>query len=143
MAKPLTNRFVIVLEKRQEPGPALNATAHMAAGLSALLESKSKLEEARFKDYIDEDQKRYASISDHPFIVLKGKASHIRRLMEEATKNDLPCVVFLDTMTIGTFEEQHQKTATTKTDDLVFLGACLFGPEEVVKEMTRRFSLWR
>lgn len=71
--QPTTHRFVAVLNKKIEPGRAMNALAHMAAGLSALVPDKESL---RFDAYIDKDGGEHKSISDNPFIVLSSDNSN-------------------------------------------------------------------
>ena len=48
-----------------------------------------------------------------------------------------------DTMTIGTFNEQIERTKQKKEDDLVYYGIVLFGDWDKVSELTRKFSLWK
>jgi hypothetical protein len=44
-------------------------------------------------------------------------------------------------MTVGTSEEQIARTAEIPEAELEYWGICLFGETEVLKEMTRKFSL--
>jgi len=47
-----THRFVTVLNKKIEPGRAMNAVAHMAVGFTALY---TNVDELRFDTYFDKD----------------------------------------------------------------------------------------
>ena len=50
---------------------------------------------------------------------------------------------FTNTMTIGTYLEQIERTKQTKEEELIYYGIVLFGDWEKVTELTRKFSLWR
>ncbi|GGI78365.1 DUF2000 family protein [Legionella impletisoli] len=50
---------------------------------------------------------------------------------------------FTDTMTIGTYQEQIERTAETKEDNLIYYGIVLFGNWEKVTQLTKKCSLWR
>ncbi len=143
MGESAKRRFACVLDKSLEIGMAFNAVGHLAAGLVAMASRSDEMGLMDFKDYVDNEGSIYPSISDHPFIVLKGKQSHIRQLRQNLQEQHAPFVMFLDTMTIGTWQEQHQKTKETKTDNLVVYGITVFGDEDRVRELTKKFSLWR
>jgi hypothetical protein len=46
-------------------------------------------------------------------------------------------------MTEGTWEDQKARTLVTKPDEIIFYGIVLFGPKEIVTEMTKKLSLWK
>ncbi|MFO2600298.1 DUF2000 family protein, partial [Legionella pneumophila serogroup 1] len=50
---------------------------------------------------------------------------------------------FTDTMTVGSYQEQIERTAQVKENDLIYYGIVLFGDWDVVTELTRKCSLWR
>ena len=59
--QPLTHKFVAVLNKKIPEGKAMNALAHMAAGLVA---AYPELKEMRFDSYFDQDGNDHQSISE-------------------------------------------------------------------------------
>lgn len=134
-------KFVAVLNKKIETGKLMNALGHMAVGFSALYPDKDKLD---FDNYIDKDGAVHPSISDNPFIVLAAdNANQIRTLRNALTEKNIPFTDFIDTMTVGTAEEQKQRTKETAESELEYYGICFFGDSEDLRELTKKFSLWR
>jgi hypothetical protein len=138
---PTTHRFIAVLNKKIEPGRAMNALGHMAVGFSALYPDKEAL---RFDMYIDKDGSEHKSISDNPFIVLSSDNSNqIRTLRNKLIENNIPFNDFTNTMVEGTFAEQKQRTSETPELELEYYGICFFAEETQARELTKKFSLWK
>lgn len=139
--KPLTHKFVAVLNKKIPVPNLMNALGHMSAGLSA---SYSNIPEMRFDSYFDKDGGNHKSISDNPFIILSADNSNkIRALRNILIEKGIHFVDFTSTMTVGTYVEQQQRTKETPELELEYYGLCLFGEISQVNELTRKFSLWR
>ncbi|MGX9523010.1 DUF2000 domain-containing protein [Vibrio mediterranei] len=134
-----SKRFVAVLSKKMDIGRTVNVLGHISVGLSNLLTP----DDAVYVDYTDCDGNLYKNISRYPFIVLKANNSHkIRKLREEAIAHDLKFSVFIDTMIEGGSTIQQANTNKTAEADLNYLGICLFGETKVIKELTKKFSLY-
>ncbi len=139
--KPLTHKFVAVLNKKISINLLMNALGHMAAGLSA---SYPNIPEMRFDSYIDKDGGDHKSISDNPFIILEADNSNkIRTLRNALVEKGIHFVDFTSTMTVGTYLEQQQRTKETPEAELEYYGICLFGEINQINELTRKFSLWK
>ncbi len=139
--RPLTYKFVAVLNKKIPVPNLMNALGHMAAGLSA---SYQNIPDMRFDSYVDQDGGIHKSISDNPFIILAADNSNkIRTLRNSLIEREIHFVDFTSTMTVGTYFEQQQRTKETPEAALEYYGICLFGPIEQINELTRKFSLWR
>jgi hypothetical protein len=137
----LTHKFVAVLNGKIPTGVLMNALAHMAAGLSA---SYPNISEMRFDSYFDKDGGEHNSISDHPFIILKAENSNqIRSLRQDLIANNIHFVDFTDTMTVGTYQEQKDRTKQTPEAKLEYYGLCMFGDKILLSTFTKKFSLWR
>lgn len=139
MNTPIQNKLVAVLNKSIEPGKVMNALAHMCVGLGAVI-GKSEL---RLTDYRDADGGLHPFISEMPFIILSDNSNKIRKLREQALAQDILLNDFTDTMTVGTYQEQIEKTGLTKEENLIYYGIVLFGDWARVTELTRKCSLWR
>lgn len=119
----------------------MNALGHMAAGLTALFQDFTPL---RLDTYVDRDGGEHKSISDNPFIVLSAdNSNHIRTLRNELKTQNIPFTDFTDTMTVGTFAEQKKRTSETPEIELEYYGICFFGPDETLRPLTKKFSLWK
>ncbi|UTM59521.1 DUF2000 domain-containing protein [Photobacterium sp. CCB-ST2H9] len=133
-------RFVVVLNKKLELGRTLNVLGHISVGLSAQLEQGM----AHYVDYTDKDGQVHPSLSHYPFIVLKADNSNkIRNVREAALAKGVTFTDFTHTMTDGGSLHQQAVTAETAEADLEYMGIGLFGDAEMLKEMTRKFSLYR
>ena len=138
--QPLTHKFVAVLSKKISDGQAMNALAHMTAGLVA---SYPELSEMRFNSYFDQDGNDHQSISDHAFIILKAKNSNkLRTFREELIEQGIHFVDFTNTMTVGTHLEQKERTSQTPEVELEYFGICAFGKIVDLNQLTKKFSLW-
>ncbi|KTD72785.1 DUF2000 domain-containing protein [Legionella tucsonensis] len=133
------NKLVAVLNKSIEPGKVMNALAHMCIGLGSAIGQ----ERLRLTDYRDADGNSHPFISEIPFIILADNSNKIRKLRTEAKANDILCNDFTDTMTVGTYQEQIERTAQVNDRALIYYGIVLFGDWDVVTELTRKCSLWR
>lgn len=138
---PTTHKLVAVLNKKIDTGKLMNALGHMATGLGAKLADHPQL---RLDGYVDNDGGEHKNISDNPFIVLAADNSNkIRTLRNSLIEQGIFFVDFIDTMTVGTFAEQKDRTSRTSEADLEYYGICFFGEKDKLTELTRKFSLWR
>lgn len=139
MTISFTNKLVAVMNEKIEPGIIMNALAHMCIGFG----SDIGKEPLRPTNYIDADGGSHPNISEMPFMILKANSNKIRGLRQAAINEGIKFVDFTDTMTIGTYVEQIERTAKTKDEELIYYGIVLFGDWNKVSELTRKFSLWK
>lgn len=133
------NKLVAVMNEKIEPGVIMNALAHMCIGFG----SEIGKEPLRLTNYIDGDEGSHPSISEMPFMILKANSNKIKALRQAALQAGIKFVDFTDTMTIGSYVEQLERTKQTKEADLIYYGIVLFGSWDKVSELTRKFSLWK
>jgi hypothetical protein len=136
---PFANKLVAVMNEKIEPGIIMNALAHMCIGLGSAI-GKDPL---RLTNYSDADGGCHPFISEMPFMVLKANSNKIKGLRHFALQEGIVFADFTDTMTIGTYTEQIERTKQTKEETLVYYGIVLFGDWAKVSELTRKFSLWK
>ena len=135
-----SKRFVAILNKKIPVGKLLNALGHMTAGLVGGFGNAAEL---YFLDYLDKDGGIHKNISHFPFIVLKADNSNqIRKVRNEVIAKNINFTDFTSTMTIGSSQEQLEGTKNINEADLEYYGLCLFGPTDVLKEFTAKFSLF-
>lgn len=134
------NKLVAVVNKQIETGVLMNALAHMCLGFGAHMGPK----DLHLMDYKSADGFVYPNISKMPFIILREKNSNkIAHLLMKAIEAGLHYSVFTNTMTVGTWEEQQARTLATRQEEIVFYGLVLFGPKEIVEDLTKKLSLYR
>lgn len=135
-----SHKLVAVMnEKVPATGVTMNALAHMCIGFGADI-GKALL---RPTNYVDADGGNHPHISEMPFIILKTNSNKIRGLRMQAQENGIQFVDFTDTMTVGSYIEQLERTKQTKEIDLIYYGIVLFGDWNKISDMTRKFSLWQ
>lgn len=134
------NKLVAIVNKQIEPGVVMNAVAHMCLGFGAHRGST----DLHLMDYKNADGFVYPNISKMPFIILREKNSNkIANLLMKAKEAGLQYSVFTNTMTEGTWEDQEKRTLATKHEEIILYGLVLFGPQEVVTELTKKLSLYK
>lgn len=133
------NKLIAVMNEKIEPGVIMNALAHMCIGFG----SEIGKEPLRLINYVDGDGESHPHIAEMPFMILKANSNKIRILRQAAIQAGIKCVDFTDTMTIGTYVEQVERTKQTKEADLIYYGVVLLGNWDKVSELTRKFSLWK
>lgn len=139
MTISFSNKLVAVMNEKIEPGIIMNALAHMCIGFG----SDIGQDPLRLTNYIDGDGGSHPSISEMPFMILKANSNKIRGLRQAAMEAGIKFVDFTNTMTIGTYIEQIERTKETKEEELIYYGIVLFGAWDKVSELTRKFSLWK
>ena len=133
-------RFIAILSKKMDLGRTLNVLGHLSVGLSNRLES----DEAYYVDYRDFDGNVHPNLSHYPFIVLKADNSNkLRKVSEEAFIRGIKFTDFTSSMIEGGSVEQQKRTKETKEEDLEYLGVCLFGDTEILRDFTKKFSLYK
>lgn len=134
------NKLVAVVNKQIPSGTAMNALAHMCLGFGAHVGASN----LHLMDYQNAEGCVYPNISKMPFIILSEKNSNkIGNLLMQAQQSGVQYSVFTNTMTSGTWEDQEIRTRSSKGEEIIFYGIVLFGPKDIVSEMTRKLSLWR
>jgi hypothetical protein len=136
---PFTNKLVAVMNEKIESCILMNALAHMCIGFGSTIGKNS----LRLSNYEDADGECHPSISEMPFIILKSNSNKIRFLRKKAQENGIQFVDFTDTMTIGTYVEQLERTKQTQEKNLIYNGIVLFGEWNKISELTKKFSLWK
>ncbi|MCB1181676.1 MAG: DUF2000 domain-containing protein [Chlamydiia bacterium] len=131
------HKLVAVMNEKIEPGILMNALAHICIGFGAHLGAES----LRLSNYQDADGNSHPNISERPFIILKTNSNKIRTLRQAAAEAGIEFSDFTDTMTIGTYVEQLERTKQTKEESLVYYGIVLFGEWDVITQLTKKFSL--
>ena len=134
------HKLVAVVNKKIETGTLMNALAHMCLGFG----SHTGPTELHLMDYKNAEGFVYPNISKMPFIILKEDNSNkIAKLLMEVKEAGIQYSVFTNTMTEGTWEDQEARTLATKSEEIVYYGIVLFGPKEIVTNLTKKLSLFR
>lgn len=119
----------------------MNALGHIAVGFAA---SYPEQKEMRLDNYEDADGNVHPNISDNPFIILQADNSNKLRVLRQALSDaDIRFVDFTNTMVVGGYLEQQERTKATSEAELEYWGIVTFGETEKINALTKKFSLWR
>lgn len=132
------SKFVAVLNKKIETGKVMNALAHMTIGLAKSYQNY----DMGVINYKDKDGGTHLA-SKFPYIILKAKNSNqIRTLRNALVEQNIPFASFTNAMTVGSWEEQVERSKTTPEAELEYYGICMFGKKDELDKLTKKFSLW-
>lgn len=135
-------KFVVLLNKKLDPGVALNASAHMVASLMAKA-GVSERENMKFLDYEDAGGQVHP-VSGLSLIILRADNSNkIRKARQQAIEENILYVDFTESMTGDTYIEQMERTKALQESALNYYGICMFGVKDKIDGITSKFSLWR
>jgi hypothetical protein len=134
------NKLVVVLNEKVETGKAMNALAHAMLGFGAGAVTK---EEAHLNKYEDTDGNIHDNISEMGIVVLRAGSNKIRTIKNKAKEMELKFVDFVETMSIGTYEEEFKLTKTKKDEELNYWALILYGDWDKVTELTGKLSLYK
>ncbi|MBS3102117.1 DUF2000 domain-containing protein [Candidatus Woesearchaeota archaeon] len=132
-------KLVIVINEKVEIGKAMNALSFAMLGFGA----NANKDELKLNQYIDADGNVHSDISEMPIVILKANSNKIRNLRKLAMENNVQFVDFVDTMSIGTYQEEYNLTKTKKDEELDYWAIVLFGSRDLVTEWTKKFSLYK
>lgn len=139
-AHRLEYQMVVILNKHIEIGRALNAAAHAVSGFVGTLDDPAQLDYLEYRDKTGEFD---AVISHHPTIILRaGDSKELLKAYRKAQSLRLPNNAFIETMTIGSSQEELQMLNEKTAEELEFWGLVLFGRTEDVRKVTKDFQLY-
>ena len=134
------NKWVAVLNRKVPTPQLMNALGHLALTMQSVCPDDTA---KRVHRYDGADDTIYATLSHWPVIVLKAdNGNHLRTLHQIATAAGIPCQAFVSTMLAGSAEAQLTQTETARHDTIEFMAVFLFGPNETLHRLTKKFSLF-
>jgi hypothetical protein len=133
-----SNKLVVIIKDGLEIGKAMNALSFAMLGFGSNVVNK---EEVKINKYEDAEGNIHDNISEMPIIILKAGSNKIRTIKNKAKEIGLKYVDFVDTMSIGTYEEEYNLTKTKKDEELEYWALVLFGDKDKVSELTGKLSL--
>ena len=140
MQQDFSKRFVIVARNDVEPWQAVNTITHIAAKLGREVEQFDTGDSFTTKDGFSIPRN-----SQYPIIVLAANASEdLRSLLVEVRSAQLPYLAFIREMIDFTDDEKLQEAVAQKDEsELEYLGVGMFGNNEELKKLTKKFKLWK
>ncbi len=134
-------KIVAVLASNLEAGVALNVIGHLAVSIGAYADADIMGR----KVLVDNSGVEHVGISKYPFIITKVKPGRLKRLVEDARKEDGLLLVDYpkQMLTTGHDDELAEEIAKIDGENIEYLGAVIYGAAGVVSELTGKFTLWK
>jgi hypothetical protein len=135
-----TKRMAIVVREDLPGWQVTNTVAHIAAYLG----NKMKDPFDTGDSFVTEDGVLHPRNTQYPIIVFRAAAKDLPGLMQEVRKTGLLYLGFIREMIETTDDAEIEKILSAKKDELIeYLGIGLFGPDDILKAITKKFSLWK
>lgn len=94
--------------------------------------------------FVTKDGKNHPRNSQYPIIVLSAKPGQLSNLMKKVRDSGLLYLGFIREMIEITDDWEIERIVGAKLDDEIeYLGIGVFGKNEEVDTLTKKFSLWK
>ena len=133
--------MAIIVRGDLQAWQVLNVVAHCAARMANKMCGHFDTGEY----FVTRDGKNHPRNSQYPIIVFRADGSDdLRTLLMGVRSASLPHLAFIREMIDFTDDAELQKALDGKTEsELEYLGVGMFGENDTVKQLTRKFSLWK
>ncbi len=140
MLQDFSKRMAIVVSKDLPSWQALNTVGHIAAYLG----NKMKDSFDTGEHFITQDGKIHPRNSQYPIIIFSAKPEELKRFVEGVRDSGLLYLGFLPEMIDLDADAELEKVIGGKLDDQIeYCGVGIFGENDKVKLLVRKFSLWK
>ena len=140
MRQDFTKRVIIVVRRDLEGWQSHNAVAHISAFIGNRLWNSFGTGD----NFTTKDKAEYPRNSQYPIIVKRANSSEqLKNLLEKARHERVMHHAFIREMLTFTDDEALQGEVSTKHDhELELLAIGVFGENDTVSSMTKKYGLW-
>jgi hypothetical protein len=140
MNQDFSKKIVIVIREDLPSWQVLNTVAH----ISAYLGNRIKEGFDTGEHFVTSDGAKHPRNSQYAIVALSAKSSQLPSLMTEVRKAQLPYLGFIREMIETTNDTEIEALLAKKEDkDIEYLGIGMFGEQDQIKALTKKFSLWK
>ncbi len=134
-----SKKLVIALRDDIENWQALNTVSHISARLGHDIDKLTTGEM-----FETADKKAHPRNSQYPIIAVKADAGDLKKLISKVRASGLPFIGYIREM-IETTDDKEIVTilSSKKDDDIEYLGIGVFGPNEEVDALMKKFRVWK
>lgn len=135
-----SKKITIVVRKDLEMWQVLNAVAHISAYFGNQL--KEDFDTGEF--FITKDGMSHPRNSQYPIVVLSADSKELHPFIQELRTRGLKSINFVCDM-IETSDDAELEERIGSQDDakLDYVGVGIFGDKDILKELTKKFRLWK
>ena len=140
MKQDFSKRITIVANRRLESWQVLNTVAHISAFIGNQMKDKFDTGD----HFETKDGLIHPRNSQFPIIVLSAEFKQLNRLITDVRNSNLLYIGFIREMIEVTNDEEISKILSNKQDsEIEYLGIGIFGNNEEIIKLTKKFSLWK
>lgn len=143
MDKPqdFTKRLILVIRKDIEPWQVANTIAHISAYIGNNLGDNFGTGEY----FVTKDGVQHPRNSQYPIIIKRAKSNEqLQNLIQKAREAGVLYHGFVREMVDHTNDAELQTEFGNKNDDEIeYLGIGVFGQDNTVDKLTKKFGLWQ
>lgn len=134
------NRIILVIRKDLEDWQIANTIAHISAYLGNRLEDQF----GTGKFFVTKDAANHPRNSQYPIIIKRAKSNEqLHNLMQKVRQAGILYHGFIREMIDHNGDTDVQEHLGTKNDaEIDYLGIGVFGPNDTVNTLTKKFGLW-
>ena len=130
-------KLYIIVNRNLDASLLMNATGHLAAGIM------QKAEDGVFQDYTNDASGLQAYLSHYPVVILQAKNNNqLSTAVQKCRDAGLTYNFFTTTMFGQSTEQQIHDTKVAPPDALEFVAIAIYGDTEILKPITKKFSVY-
>lgn len=142
MTKPqdFSKKITIVVRKDLENWQVLNTVGH----ISAYFGNQLKDDFGTGEYYVTKDEVKHPRNSQYPIVVLAAEQADLYPLVQDVRARGLSTINFIrDMIEYEDDAELAGRVSVVEDKDLDYLGIGIFGDKDALKELTKKFKLWK
>ena len=140
MEQDFNKRIILVIRKDLEPWQIVNAVAH----ISAYIGNQLKDTFATGENFVSKDGLSHPRNSQYPIIIKRARSrEQMQNFMQKVRDAKVLYHGFVREMIDFTNDTDLQKELGSKDDaEIEYMGIGIFGENDVVDKLTKKFGLW-
>jgi hypothetical protein len=133
-------KIVVVFNSKASSVERFNAVGHLCTGMPEIVCGN----DLKFRRFEDADNNVVSVLTDYPLIILSARnQNHLREAHELAIAHKICSNAFFDCMKDADPVSQYKFVRSHKLSSQIYIAISLFGSDEQLKPITRKFSLFR
>lgn len=134
-----TKKMVIVVNKELQPWQIGNTIGHVSAYLGNKINSF-----ATGDSFVTKDEKNHPRNSQYPIVILAAKPGQMTNFMQKVRETGMMYHGFIKEMIDTTNDKEIIEILKNKADaEIEYLGIGVFGDNEAIDAITKKFSLYK
>lgn len=141
MNQDFSRRIVLVVRNDLEPWQVANTIGHIGAFIGNQLKETFGTGEY----FVTKDEFKHPRNSQYPIIIKRAKSNEqLQNLIKKVRDSDVLYHGFIREMIKHTNDEDLQADLNLKSDsDIEYLGIGIFGENQTLDKLTKKFGLWQ